>query len=308
MHNVDVRNISLGQIQYFLKVAEYNSFTKAADHLHLTQSTISKNIAGMETMLGLQLFIREKKNIRLTPAGRHLYEEWSGVTGLIEATVEKAHVIQMGFSKSLTIGSLDSHRPDAFLLPDVGTFQQKYPNIRLRVDNSHALDIRNKLVDGELDVIFTVLYDAICLEESRFDSVLIGECPLEACMLKTNPLAKKSRLAISDLKEYHFIAISPLQTPSYTEMLKLLCAPYGFTPDFACYTSNANSLPLNLISVDDIFICDRFYRDYENRHLCFKPLEDTKSGVVMCWNKGDAKKEIKLFVDETLRFFNLPLS
>ncbi|MDR2296156.1 MAG: LysR family transcriptional regulator [Clostridiales Family XIII bacterium] len=302
MHNIDVRNISLGHIQYFLKVAEYNSFTKAADHLHLTQSTISKNIAGMETMLGIQLFIREKQNIRLTPAGRCLYERWSGIADLIEATVEEAHVIQMGFFKSLAIGGLDSHRPDAFLLPDVEAFQRKHPSIRLRIDNSHALDIRNRLVDGKLDVIFTVLYDAICLDESRFNRELLGECPLEVCMLKTNPLAKKNRLAISDLKEYHFIAISPLQTPSYIEMLRSLCAPYGFAPDFACYTSNANALPLNLISGSDIFICDKFYRDYENKHLRFLPLEDTKSGFVMCWRKGAAKKEIDLFVEETIHF------
>ena len=300
MHNIDVRNISLGQIQYFLKVVECNSFTKAANHLHLTQPTLSKRIAGMESMLGIQLFIREKQSIRLTPAGRHLFDKWSAVADLVERTVEEAHVIQQAFFRNLSIGGLDSHRPDVLILPIVESFQKKYRDISMRVDNSTAQDIRKMLVDGELDVIFTVLYDTCLLEEEKFSHELLFECPLEVCMLKTNPLSQKNVLCISELNTYNFIAISPLRTPSYSEMLKVLCEPFGFTPNFSCYTSNANALPLNLISGNDIFICDMFFRDYGNSHLCFRPIADTKSGIVMCWRKDNKKKELTLFIEEAL--------
>ena len=297
---IDIRNISMGHIQYFLKVVECNSFTKAANRLHLTQSTISKSIASMEAMLGMRLFDREKQSIRLTPAGRHLYEKWSGIVALVETAVEEAHVVQQGFVRHLAVGGLDSHRPDIFSLPTVAFFQKKYPDISIRVDNGSAREIRQMLVDRELDVILTVLYDTYSLVEEQFHREILYECPLEACMLKVNPLSEKAVLSVADLKTSNFIAISPLRIPSYTEMLRSLCEPYDFTPHFSCYTSNANALSLNLISGNDIFLCDRFYRDYGNSHLCFRPIENTRSGLVMCWRKDDAKRELKLFVEEVL--------
>jgi len=301
MHNIDVRNINLRQIQYFLQVVESNSFTKAANHLHLTQSTISKNIASMESMLGVQLFIREKQSIRLTPAGRHLYEKWNDIANLVETAVNEAHIIQQGFFKNLSIGGMDSHRPDVFMLPTVESFKKQYQDIiSIRVDTGTAQDLRMMLLDGELDVIFTVLYDTYLFDDETFNCKLLFAPPLEACMLYSNPLSKKEVLSISDLRTSDFIAISPLQLPSYTELLEALCKPYGFTPNFSCYTSNANALTLNLISSNDIFICDRFYRDYGNNHLCFRPIADTKSGLVMCWRKENPKKELALFVKEAL--------
>jgi DNA-binding transcriptional LysR family regulator len=148
MHNIDIRNISLGQIQYFLKIVECNSFTKAASYFRLTQPTISKSIAAMELMLGIMLFIREKNGIRLTPAGRYLYEKWRNIASLVEATVEEAHVIQKGYNRNLSIGGLDSHRPEIFMLPIVESFQEKYQNISISVDTGMAQDIRKMLIDG----------------------------------------------------------------------------------------------------------------------------------------------------------------
>lgn len=302
MHNIDVNGISLGQTQYFIKVVEYNSFTKAANHVHLTQSTISKNIASIETMLDLQLFIRDKQNIRLTPAGKYLYEKWSEIAGMLETSVEEAHVIQRGYSRNITIGGLDSHRPDSFLLPTVEAFQKKHPDIRIRLENSTAQGIKRMLINGELDVMFTVWYDVDDLEMTQYDYRLLGECPLEVCMLNTNPLARKEKLTIADLRGSDFIAISPLQTPSYTQMLENLCEPYGFTPDVSCYATNANALTLNLITDNYIFICDRFFRDYETNYLCCRPLENTKSGFAICWRKDENKREIILFIEEALKF------
>ena len=300
MRNIDVRNISLGQIQYFLKVAEFRSFTKAAAHFYLTQPTISKSIAALESMLGVLLFVRGKQSIRLTPAGRHLYEKWGDVAALVEETVGEAHGIQKGHFKNLAIGGVDSHRPEILILPTVESFQKKYKNVSIRVDTGMAEDIRKMLIEREMDVIFTVLYDTYYFEGEQFNCKTLSEPPLEVCMLKTNPLAKKEKLSIADLRESNFIAISPLKLPSYTEMLKALCEPYGFSPNFSSFTSNANALTLNLISSNDIFICDRFFRDYGNDHLCFTPIIDTKSGIVMCWRKDNDKKELELFIEEVI--------
>ena len=66
--------MNFSQIKCFLAAAECLSFTRAADRLYLSQPVLSRQIASMEDELGIELFIREKKSIRLTPAGEVLAE------------------------------------------------------------------------------------------------------------------------------------------------------------------------------------------------------------------------------------------
>lgn len=305
MHNFDIRNISLGQIKYFIEIVECNSFTKAAEHLHISQSTISKNLASLETMLGLILFIREKKAIHLTPAGRYLYENWKQLIHQVDMHIQDAFQIQLCNSRSLSVGTLDSFNPDSFIFPAIENFKKQHQTIGIRVENSPAQDITRMLLENELDVAFTILYDIEQLEKDQFEYIVLGECPHMVCMLKSNPLASKDKLYVKDLASSNFIGISPLQTPSYISMLMKLCKPYGFTPNFTCYTASANSLALNLVTDKDIFICDKFFRDFSSKHLCTKPLENTKSGFVIAWKKDNENNLAKLFVEEAVHYFTL---
>ena len=69
--------VSFQQIYVFLAAVEEGGFAKAGLRLHLTQSTISKNISKLEQALDFPLFYRTTREIRLTPAGRELFERWS---------------------------------------------------------------------------------------------------------------------------------------------------------------------------------------------------------------------------------------
>ena len=62
------------QIQYFLEVAKREHVTEAADALHIAQSAISRQISNLEKELGVELFIREGRSVKLTPLGRIFYE------------------------------------------------------------------------------------------------------------------------------------------------------------------------------------------------------------------------------------------
>jgi LysR family transcriptional regulator, transcription activator of glutamate synthase operon len=61
------------QIQYFLEVAKREHVTEAADALHIAQSAISRQISNLEKELGVELFIREVRSVKLTPHGRIFY-------------------------------------------------------------------------------------------------------------------------------------------------------------------------------------------------------------------------------------------
>ena len=88
--------MTIFQIQCFLNVAEYLNFTEAANHLFVAQSSLSRNVSNLEEELGMKLFVRTKKYVRLTSSGAILYEEFSKLMKLGEAAVQKARNAELG--------------------------------------------------------------------------------------------------------------------------------------------------------------------------------------------------------------------
>lgn len=297
MKNNTIPNISLIQMRYFIEVVKHNSFTNASENLNIVQSTISKNIALLEQNLGIQLFIRNNKRLHLTDAGYHLYKEWKIAFNLIENSIEECRILDGGYLNTIKIGVLDSHKLEGFILPSIKIFKEKYLNVNIHVESFTSQEIRSNLINGNIDVVFTVLYDVEQLCAKDFSYKIIEECYLGVSMLKTNSLAKKESLKIDDLINSNFISISPLHTQSYVAMLKSACENYNFHPNFTCYVSSANSLIYNLKSENDIFICDKFYRGLDNDYVYWCPLEDMNSGIVIAWQNSNKKRQLKAFIN-----------
>ncbi len=302
MQNIDIRNISIGQLQCFILTAKFNSFTRAAEQLHITQSTVSKSIISIENMMGLQLFVRKGNRIRLTPAGKYVYEHLQDLGTDVEKTLYAASVIQTGMKKNISIACLDSYRPDTVVIPVVDYFKAKHPDIKVAVETMPAQDVRTALINDDADIVFTVLYDIEELGSEPFESVLLAKCPHCAFMLKTNPLAKRKSIRFEDLKQSEFISISPLKTPSYSSAIIRLCEEHGFHPNVSYFTQGASSLAFNLTTDNEVFIADRFFKDYDNPMLVPMPLKDTKSGLVMGYRSKSENPSTRLFIESTLEY------
>lgn len=301
MSQQEYLRINTLQMHYFIEVASCNSFTNAAQHLYTTQSTLSKTISALEKTLDIQLFIRNHKQLYLTEAGQHLYQKWKLLLTDIEKSVEECRILQGGYAHSLSIGVLDSHNPEKISSPVIRQFMKENPHVNLSITAYPAQEIRKHLISGNLDLAFTVLYDMEQLDADAFDSIVINTCPHSVCMLPQNPLTDREFLEVSDLKDSKFVSISPLYTPSYSGMIEDLCRQNGFQPHFARYTTNAISLPYNLIHENDVFICDRNFREYQNpslQFLQFRPLIHTTSGIIAVWKKDNEKQALKKFVEQ----------
>ena len=300
MEQKDYPKINTLQIHYFLEVAEKGSFTSAAKQLYTTQSTLSKTIISIEQTLGITLFIRSHKRLILTDAGRHLYEKWQKMLEDFDHSIEECRILQSGYRSMLSIGMLDSHDPEKFALPQIREFTQYRPDIYLSIHSYPVEEIGEQVISGHLDLGYTVLYDVEQLQEEELSYCIINICPHNVGMLSGNPLVQKELIEISDLQDCKFVSISPLYTPSYKGMIDDLCREAGFEPDYVRYTNNATSLPYNLMSERDVFLCDRNFRGYVNPsfgELQFRPIANTKSGVSLIWRKANTKPELKEFIE-----------
>lgn len=307
MLHYNILSISLAQIQMFLAVADDMSYTRAARRISVSQSMLSKNIAAIEKMLGLLLFVREAHSIRLTPAGRYLHQRWSTMLLQIESDISKANILQTGSSEQISIGNHSAGDQNFFFYPLIQSFKAAYPGIVVQIEINDFPELRQGLITGSTDVIFTSLFESEDLAEGRFSTRLMLETPLAVVMLKSNPLASRSSISIADLAAQRFVVNSSAQVPAYISMLTKLCAEAGFRPQISRYITSAQAILVNLQGNDEVAIVDRMLRGLDDENFRFFELEGTSSGAIMVWQTQTQNTAVQKFIDFATDYLKVSL-
>ena len=127
---------ALPAIKVFVTVASVNSFTQAAQLLHITQGAVSQQIAKLEGRLGVKLFNRDGKTLSLTQQGRRLYRGVADSLERIEAELDAVATHKNEEVLSITtFGSIAAQ----WLMPRISSFEQRHPQIKLHVDTTLRL-------------------------------------------------------------------------------------------------------------------------------------------------------------------------
>lgn len=149
--------MNIDDIQAFLAVVSSRSLTKAADSLHVSQSSVSHRLKNLERELGLELVQRGKglKTITLTPAGENFIlvaEKWIQL-------LQETQSLKSGTNLALSIGAVDS--VNTYLLP--GIYHQiicQYPDMRLHIYTQNSANLYDLIEERMIDIAF-VLYERI---------------------------------------------------------------------------------------------------------------------------------------------------
>lgn len=183
---MDVRNL-----RTFMKVAELNNFTKAAAELGYSQSAVTVQMQQLETELGLPLFDRIGKNIKLTQYGANFIEYAGKVIEAMERAENFANDLS-ALKGTIRFGIVDSILYACFLdiFPE---FTRRYPNISLNVYVGSAREIEAKIRANELDLCYLLDYKVPRKEWVRVREEIE---PIIFVCAPNHPLAKK--------KEVHF--------------------------------------------------------------------------------------------------------
>jgi len=186
--------LSIRQIEVFVALVEQRSFTRAARHLHLSQSTVSGHIADLERRLGVRLVERERKGVRTTAAGDALLGPARDVLHA-ERNARLAIEELSGLLKgTLTVGG--STIPAAFLLPAMlARFHAAYPGVKLAVQTGDSKSILDRVRETGLEV--GVVGSAPTTED--LESMKVGQDSLVLVMNPGHDLARRESLEIRDL-------------------------------------------------------------------------------------------------------------
>lgn len=176
--------ISLRQLQYIVAVAEQRSFRRAAELCHVSQPSLSEQVAQAEDLLGVQLFERSRRGVVATPAGKVLAEEAQLICHKAEALVDSARLFADPFAGRLRIGVIPTVAP--YLLPDLAPeLRKRYPKLRLLWTEEKTEVLVERLARGDLDAAILALEADI----GDLDKVVLGEDPFVFAAAPSHPLA-----------------------------------------------------------------------------------------------------------------------
>ena len=222
--------MELRHLRYFVAVAEELSFTRAAAKLRLAQPSLTRQIHNLEKEIGVALLDRSRNQVSLTEEGRRFLVDAQRLVALSLESVKSVQRFSRGETAQLNLGYLFKFNFD--LLPaTLATFYLATPEISVNLfDMPPAAQIR-ALEERRIDLGFVGLQPPA---NSKSMALLDWECvahhKVVVVLPAHHPLAKKSEIKISDLRQVFFVAMSEEKYPGSRDWLASLCQQAGFAP------------------------------------------------------------------------------
>src|SRR5215213_877406 len=148
--------MTLQQLEYFLTAAEHRSFSAAAQALHMAQPSLSDQIRRLEAELGSPLFVRARRGLTLTEAGRLLLPQAERTLAAAREAADSVREVRELTAGTATFGTFGN--APYYLLSDlVQDFRSRYPNVRVRLIGQNSSEVADAVRDGQLEAALVVL-------------------------------------------------------------------------------------------------------------------------------------------------------
>lgn len=289
-------------LKYFLAVAREENITAAAESLHITQPTLSKQLMELENELGKKLLIRGKRKITLTEDGILLRKRAREIVDLIEKTqAELKNLENESISGDIYIGAGETEGMK--IIARVSSkLQKKYPNIHYHLFSGNGEDVMEKLDKGLID--FGVLIEPNDIKKYGYINLPIYDT-WGLLMRKDSPLSQNDYIKPKDLMD-----------------IPLLCSRQALANnEFSIWFGN-NTEKLNVVATYNLIYnaslfveegfgyaltLDKLINLTDDSNLCFKPIvPNLKANLVMVWKKYQVfSKATQKFLEELQNEINM---
>ncbi len=289
------------QLKTFVTIAKLKSFSKAADHLFLTQPTISNHIQNLENDLGTILINRSNRKITLTTAGEILFSYAIDILNKCDQAIFSLEQFQGKIEGTLEIAS--SSIPGQYILPEfLNSFHKNYPNVNYHLLHYDSRQVVNSIINGEIDFgIVGAIHDTKNLEyidimEDRLVFIApntdkympMKEMSIETLKQEKIILREKgsgTRKIFEDILLSFDLSIDDFNIVSYMESTESIkqCVRKGLGISVISKLAVVDEIKLNLlksIPMKDLEMKRNFYFVYHKRRA-LSPLVDTFKNYVL---------------------------
>jgi DNA-binding transcriptional LysR family regulator len=276
--------MELRVLRYFLTVAREGSMTAAANFLHVTQPTLSRQLKDLEEDLGKKLFIRSSHSIILTEEGMLLRKRAEEIVDMVDKLESEFSSMEETISGDVYIGGgeTDAMRQIARVVKDL---QLRYPNIRYHLYSGNEDDVTERLDKGLLD--FGILIQPADLSKYNYINIPAKDV-WGVVMRKDSPLALKDSIQAMDLLNVPLICSRQAmkQTFSKNEFADWFGEDFDKLNVVTTYNLAYNAAIMVDEGIGYAITLDKIVNTSSDSNLCFRPLEPKlESGLNIVWKK-----------------------
>lgn len=225
-----------------LMVAKTKSFNQASAKLHITPTSLSRQIKRIEEELGIELFIRTTRSVTLSQAGEKFVESGKRILDELADIHRQMRKFANGTKGHLTIGTI----PVLNEYGITGLIQQfinQYPNVSLDIREAEYFDLYPMLYEQKIDLAILTLYDQDKPKDVRLRSRPLIDDEFVLVAQAGHPLLDKKSIRLSDTASETFISFSSLRQETVDA-----CNKAGFTPKFSHFTTHRLDTTLGLVA------------------------------------------------------------
>lgn len=187
--------MEIKNLRYFLAVAREENMSKAAEHLHVSQPTLSKTLKALEEELGKKLFIRHSFSISLTDEGMLLRDRAQDLVAMSDKIEQEFSSLDDITGGDIYFGLAESYQI-RYIAREIYKLKEKYPNFTYHITSGDTEQVTEKLDKGILD--FAVLCETP--DSNKYEYVKFPEADVWGAIISSShPLAKKKSIHVSDL-------------------------------------------------------------------------------------------------------------
>lgn len=285
--------MDIKQLECFVSLAETLNFSQTAELLYLSQPAVTGQIKSLEIELDVILFQRNKRLVKLTPAGLMFYHEVKQILESLYNAINRTRFEAKQSLEKYVILYEDNLLAVKFLSKLIYQFKNVYPDISIELKIADDLTKKQLYQDHMIDFMFTVNEGLNEYENIAFEPLYTGKY---VCVISQNHhLAKKRILNFNHLKKEHLILLNPVNAPQemkrLIEQIKVQCpqSPIQFCDSvFSGYTLVKSGMG---IAVMPDFVC---LNDRETKMIPVSGCEELIYGVA--WNQDNVTQDREDFV------------
>jgi LysR family transcriptional regulator, hydrogen peroxide-inducible genes activator len=223
------------QLRYVCAIADTGNFSRAAERCRVAQPSLSQQVQKLEDDLGVKLFDRLGRSIRLTEAGRAFIPRARAILEQMDAARNSAADKNADLRGNVTVGVIPTVAP--YLMPRyTASFAKKFPDAKLRIIE----ETTSVLVEGLRDLSIDVAILALPLRHKDLELFPIRTEPLFAVLNKNHPRARAKSLALKDLRGESFVMLR--DGHCFRDLSLDTCTRARITPNIAFESGQFSSL------------------------------------------------------------------
>lgn len=274
--------MDIRQLNYFIEVAKHQSFTKAAQALHVTQPTLSKMVKNLEEEMDVSLFDRSSRKVRLTDAGEVVFAQAQKIVNSLDDLSASLYDV-MNLNKGKIKIGLPPVISTLFFPTIIAAFQSRYPDVTVILTEDGAKKVEEKVFEGEVDLGFVMLP----VDPERFDVVPFVEQEIKLLVHEDHPLADIGTCDLIAFRNDPFLLLSKEFTLNGRTLE--FCRSEGFEPKIAYESSQwdfiVGMVEKNLgVTLMPKLICDRV-QDGPFRMVSLTQTFPWRLGIIMAKNR-----------------------